>query len=161
LQGKSLFDPNLIGQPAIQTVNGTIEIGVSADNSDVITDRTPENLPDSIIRSQAFNGLKEQRVMGDQCLGSSIPGSLNRPKARIQGNHYTFQWLTGVAYLQADIVPIFCQLRSVKLMHKPDQILYALSLFSHFFLSVLPLTSRKKSAAWFFGCTLFNFVDLC
>ena len=74
--------------------------------------------------------------MGDQSLSASIASSFNRFKTRVQGDHDPVQSPARVADLQTDIVPIFSQFRSIKLMNKPDQILYALSLLYHLFLSV-------------------------
>ena len=87
--------------------------------------------------------------MGDQGLSASIPSSFNGFKTRVQGDHDPVQSSAGVTDLQTDIVPIFSQFRSIKLMNKTDQVLYALSLLNHLFLSVLSMASRKKSAAWF------------
>ena len=50
LQRNSLFDPHFLSQPAIQTIDGAVQIGMGADNGDVITDRGPKDFSNSIIR---------------------------------------------------------------------------------------------------------------
>ncbi len=74
----------LSGQPAVESVLGTIEIGMGTEHRNAGLHCLPEGLANRIVRSQTLDRTEQQGMMRDQGLSPGITGRLNGRQRGVQ-----------------------------------------------------------------------------